>query len=97
VSRSATYRAALTRSNTSGVRYSAEPSIVSPELAMGERTIDAPGAVTYEMLAGDAPFTGSSVQAIVANVISSEPERLLVVRKTVPPRIEAAVLTGTVR
>ena len=76
------------------------PQYMSPEQAMGERTIDARsdiyalGAMTYEMLAGDAPFTGSTVQAIVAKVISSEPERLSVVRKTVPPYIEAAVLTA---
>ena len=58
------------------------PQYMSFEQAMGERVIDvrsdiyALGAVTYEMLAGDAPFTGSSVQAIVAKVLSSEPERL---------------------
>ena len=74
------------------------PQYMSPEQAMGERTIDARsdiyalGAMTYEMLAGDAPFTGSSVQAIVAKVLSSEPERLSVVRKMVPPHIEGAVL-----
>jgi serine/threonine-protein kinase len=76
------------------------PQYMSPEQAMGERTIDARsdiyalGAMTYEMLAGDAPFTGSSVQAIVAKVLSSEPEPLSVVRKTVPEHIEAAVLTA---
>ena len=31
--------------------------------------------MTYEMLTGDPPFTGSSVQAIVAKVLSAEPER----------------------
>ena len=76
------------------------PQYMSPEQAMGERTIDARsdiyalGAVTYEMIAGDAPFTGSSVQAIVAKVINSESERLSVVRKIVPPYIEHAVLTA---
>ncbi|MBC7672197.1 MAG: serine/threonine protein kinase [Polaromonas sp.] len=48
------------------------PQYMSPEQAMGERTIDARsdvyalGAVTYEMLVGDPPFTGSTVQSIVA-------------------------------
>ncbi len=76
------------------------PQYMSPEQAMGERTIDARsdiyalGAMTYEMLAGDAPFTGSSVQAIVAKVINSEPERLTMLRKTIPPHVEAAVLTA---
>ncbi len=76
------------------------PQYMSPEQAMGERAIDARsdiyalGAVTYEMLAGDAPFTGSSVQAIVAKVLNSEPERLSMLRKTIPPHVEAAVLTA---
>lgn len=74
------------------------PQYMSPEQAMGERTIDsrsdiyALGAVTYEMLAGDAPFTGSSVQAIIAKVISERPTPLHTVRDTVPPHVENAVL-----
>ncbi len=76
------------------------PQYMSPEQAMGERTIDARsdiyalGAVTYEMLAGDAPFTGSSVQAIIAKVLNSEPERLSLLRKTVPPHVEQALRTA---
>jgi eukaryotic-like serine/threonine-protein kinase len=74
------------------------PSYMSPEQAMGERTIDARsdiyalGAVTYEMLVGEAPFTGATVQAVVAKVLSAEPERLTMVRKTIPPHVEHAVL-----
>jgi dipeptidyl aminopeptidase/acylaminoacyl peptidase len=76
------------------------PQYMSPEQAMGERTIDARSdiyalaAVTYEMLTGDPPFTGSSVQAVVAKVLSAEPERPTLVRKTIPVAIEQAVLTG---
>jgi serine/threonine-protein kinase len=76
------------------------PQYMSPEQAMGERTIDARsdvyalGAVLYEMLAGDAPFMGSSVQAIVAKVLSERPTPLHMLRDTVPEHIEAAVLTA---
>src|SRR6476646_10357906 len=47
------------------------PHYMSPEQAMGERDITARsdvyalGCVTYEMLIGDPPFTGSTAQAIV--------------------------------
>ncbi|HVA57609.1 MAG TPA: protein kinase [Gemmatimonadaceae bacterium] len=76
------------------------PQYMSPEQAMGERSIDARsdiyalGAVTYEMLAGDAPFTGSSVQAIVAKVLAERPTPLHTLRDTVPPAVEHAVLTA---
>ncbi len=76
------------------------PQYMSPEQAMGERTIDARsdiyalGAVTYEMLTGDAPFTGSSVQAIVAKVLSEKPTSLHTLRDTVPEHVEHAVFTA---
>ncbi len=74
------------------------PQYMSPEQAMGERTVDARsdiyalGAVTYEMLTGDPPFTGSSVQAIVAKVLAEKPAPLRTVRDTVPGWVEYAVL-----
>jgi len=76
------------------------PQYMSPEQAMGERTIDGRSdiyslaAVVYEMLAGDPPFTGSSVQAIVAKVLSERPTSLRTIRDTVPPAMEHAVLTA---
>jgi len=76
------------------------PQYMSPEQAMGERAIDARsdiyalGAVTYEMLAGDPPFTGSSVQAIVARVMTEKPSPIRTVRDTVSPQVEHAVLTA---
>ena len=74
------------------------PQYMSPEQATGERDIDARsdvyslGAVTYEMLTGEAPFTGPTAQAIVAKVITSDPPRLVSQRKTIPQNIEDAVL-----
>ena len=74
------------------------PQYMSPEQAMGERTIDARsdiyalGAITYEMLVGEAPFTGPSVQAIVARVLSEEPRAIGVQRKAVPLEVEDAVM-----
>jgi serine/threonine-protein kinase len=74
------------------------PQYMSPEQAMGEKQIDARsdiyalGAVTYEMLAGEAPFTGPSVQAIVARLITEEPRPLASQRKAVPGHVEAAVM-----
>jgi len=73
------------------------PQYMSPEQATAERELDARsdiyaiGAVTYEMLGGEAPFTGTSTQAIIAKLMTEEPRRLTVLRKTVPPHVEAAV------
>ncbi len=73
------------------------PSYMSPEQAMGERAIDARsdvyalGAMTYEMLSGEAPFTGPTVQAIVAKVMSTEPVSIASLRKAVPANVAAAV------
>jgi serine/threonine-protein kinase len=73
------------------------PSYMSPEQAMGERTIDARsdvyalGAMTYEMIAGEPPFSGPTVQAIISKVVSSEPAPLASLRKAVAPHVAAAV------
>ncbi|HET9132826.1 MAG TPA: protein kinase [Gemmatimonadales bacterium] len=76
------------------------PHYMSPEQAMGEREITARsdvyalGAVTYEMLIGDPPFTGSTAQAIVAKVLTEQPAALSRVRNTIPEAIEDAVVTA---
>jgi serine/threonine-protein kinase len=74
------------------------PHYMSPEQAMGEREITARsdvyalGVVTYEMLTGDPPFTGSTAQAIVARVLTEPPRPLAIQRRTIPPHVEAAVM-----
>src|SRR6185503_1404215 len=76
------------------------PHYMSPEQAMGEREVTARsdvyalGAVLYEMLAGDPPFTGSTAQAVVARVVTEQPRPLLTQRHTIPAHVEAAVLTA---
>src|SRR6266508_1241521 len=76
------------------------PHYMSPEQAMGEREITARsdvyalGAVLYEMLVGEPPFTGPTAQAVVAKVVTEEPRPLLPKRRTIPPHVEAAVLTA---
>ncbi|HJS48068.1 MAG TPA: protein kinase, partial [Gemmatimonadales bacterium] len=76
------------------------PHYMSPEQAMGEREITARsdvyalGCISYEMLTGDPPFTGSTAQAIVAKVVTERPHPLRSQRHTIPPHVEAAVLTA---
>ena len=50
--------------------------------------------MTYEMLAGEPPFTGPNSQAIVAKVLTEQPPPLRPKRPTVPPAVEAAILTA---
>ena len=97
---------ALAASKASGARMTetgmslGTPHYMSPEQAMGEREITARsdvyalGAVMYEMLTGDPPFTGSTAQAVVARVVTESPRPLIPQRHTIPPQVEAAVLTA---
>jgi len=73
------------------------PHYMSPEQAMGDRELDARsdvyslGAMLYEMLTGEPPYTGATAQAIVARVITEEPRPLTAQRRTVPANVAAAV------
>ena len=73
------------------------PHYMSPEQAMGDRELDARsdvyslGAMLYEMLVGDPPYTGSTAQAIVAKVITEKAPSVMVHRDTVPPHVAASI------
>jgi eukaryotic-like serine/threonine-protein kinase len=97
---------ALAASKASGARMTetgmslGTPHYMSPEQAMGEREITprsdvyALGAVLYEMLTGEPPFTGNTAQAVVARVLTESPRLLTTQRHTIPRHVEAAVLTA---
>ena len=94
---------ALAASKTGGARMTetgmslGTPHYMSPEQAMGDRSLDARtdvyalGCVLYEMLAGEPPFTGPTPQAIVAKVLTDDPRPLSQLRRSVPPGVEEAV------
>jgi eukaryotic-like serine/threonine-protein kinase len=73
------------------------PAYMSPEQVGAEADLDgrtdlyALGCVLYEMLAGQPPFTGSTVQAILARHAIDPVPRLRTVRATVPVGVEAAI------
>jgi tetratricopeptide (TPR) repeat protein len=76
------------------------PEYMSPEQGTGEHSVDrrsdiyALGCVLYEMLAGQPPFTGRTVQSVLARHRHDPPPSLRVVRPTLPPEIEQVVETA---
>ena len=73
------------------------PQYMSPEQATGDRTMDARtdiyslGAVTYEMLTGEAPHTGATSQAVIAKLMTEAVRPITVLRRSVPAHVDAAV------
>jgi len=76
------------------------PHYMAPEQAVGDRAVNASadiyalGAVTYEMLVGEPPFTGPSPQAVLARAMTEEPRPVIASRRTVPPHVDRAVRTA---
>ena len=70
------------------------PAYMSPEHAAGEQNLDGRsdlyslGCVLYEMLAGQAPFTGPTIESIVHQHLTTDPHPVSSVRSTVPPQVE---------
>jgi eukaryotic-like serine/threonine-protein kinase len=69
------------------------PHYMSPEQATGDRELDARsdgyslGAMVYEMLAGEPPHHGNTVQAIIARILSEEPQPVTRQRPATGPTV----------
>ncbi|MBE0595385.1 MAG: protein kinase, partial [Gemmatimonadales bacterium] len=73
------------------------PHYMSPEQATGDRELDARsdvyslGALVYEMLSGEPPHHGNTVQAIIARILSEDPAPVTRQRPAVPAYVDAAI------
>jgi serine/threonine-protein kinase len=76
------------------------PQYMSPEQALGERTVDARsdvyslGCVVYEMLAGEPPYTGPTAQALITKRLVDPVPAVRRLRAAVPAGVEHALLTA---
>jgi formylglycine-generating enzyme required for sulfatase activity/predicted esterase len=79
------------------------PAYMSPEQAVGDRDVDrrtdvySLAAVTYEMLAGQPPHTGATLEAVVQKKLREPVSSLTVVRDAVPPEVDEAVRKALAR
>ena len=73
------------------------PHYMSPEQATGDRNVDARSdlyslaSVLYEMLVGEPPMTGKTVQAVIAKLMTEPAMHIRTVRPTVSDQVDAAV------
>jgi serine/threonine-protein kinase len=73
------------------------PTYMSPEQAGGDRGLDARtdvyslASVLYEMLSGEPPFTGATMQALLVKRLTEPPPSVRRVRPTVPEAVDAAI------
>jgi eukaryotic-like serine/threonine-protein kinase len=73
------------------------PAYMSPEQASGDRGLDARtdiyslGSVLYEMLAGEPPFSGPTMQAMIVKRLTEPPPSVRGSRPTVPESVDLAI------
>jgi serine/threonine-protein kinase len=73
------------------------PTYMSPEQAGGSRDLDGRsdlyslGCVLYEMLAGQPPFTGPTVESLVHQHLAAEPPSITTIRPSVPSWVVSAL------
>ena len=73
------------------------PAYMSPEQAVGQQDLDgrsdiyALGCVTYEMLAGQPPFTGPTVESVVRQHIAADPRPVTQLRAMLPGGVSDAL------
>src|SRR5690242_13016128 len=73
------------------------PAYMSPEQATGDRALDARSdvyslaSVVYEMLAGEQPYTGPTMQSILMKRLSEPVPRVRSGRPAVPEAVDAAI------
>ena len=79
------------------------PGYMSPEQATGERALDARtdvyalGCILYEMLAGEAPFTGPNAQTVIARMMTEAPRSLHATRAAVSDTLDGVTLRALAR
>jgi serine/threonine protein kinase/tetratricopeptide (TPR) repeat protein len=73
------------------------PTYMSPEQAVGDRNLDGRsdlyslGCVLYEMLGGQPPFTGPTVESVVHQHVMVDAPPITNLRPAVPPALAAAL------